>query len=239
MTSRDLDILFGRVLESRGYTNVIRPEPTNHTNRFQGGNTMNNSTRNIVNVGDVFHSQDPTTSFSKLEVLANLGWDQYGPYRCLGTKRSGSTTVVNSVRRLTLLSYRYGRKPTADFNLDTAAYQRPMATSTRPALDQPASPTNLIRCTRTLEQFIKTDTATLLHFNATGAKQAKTVSAKIEMLLGATDGYMVLAVPGKYSQDVFYVDNRDQALTMLGLVKHAAKPIQVRQAVDGSEWVAA
>lgn len=189
----------------------------------------------IINIGDVFVGT-LSRSFKELVVQSKISSFTYAQprWRCGATRHNGETTVA-TVYESTLLN-RYTRKPTRDFNVDTDSYSRPMVGS-RPQLDVPAVSTPLIRDAESVSTFIGEQSSTLLHFDGSNARQAKGKDAKVSLLLEAMSGLMVLAVPGKYSMDVFYVDSRTAALQALGLRQSA--PIRVVTDAFGNTWVAA
>jgi hypothetical protein len=205
------------------YTRTHHSTATPSGERSEQENPMNPT----ISIGDVFVG-DRDRTFKELRVIAKvLGYAS--KWRCIGTRHDGSTTPTN-VYASTLL-YRYERKSTRDFNVNTEAYQR------RDGIDIPAVPTALIRNAKTVELFIGDQTSTLLHVDDGVVRQAKSKDAKIQLLLNATGGLMMLAVPGKHSQDVFFVDQRDDALNSLGLTKSA--PVKVVTDALGNTWVAA
>lgn len=194
--------------------------------------TMNDRT---INIGDVFVG-DRNRTFAELRVTDKV-FGYVDKWRCRATRHDGSTTT-STIYASTLLT-RYSRKSLRDFNVDALAYERPMRSKTIPAKDIPLVPTRPIR-ENDAYRFLTTDTATLIHVGSDGVRQAKGQAAKRELLLNAEGGTMLLAVPGVYSMDAFYIDDRSKALGVLGLVKHEPTPTpQPRTAADGSQWVAA
>jgi hypothetical protein len=190
-----------------------------------------------INPGDVFRGVRSTASFDRIEVIGprNTG---AGGWICNKTDWYGHSHTSWAYGS-TLLSKRYKRETKAsDFNVDALAYQRPMRGGI-PQKDMPLVPTRPIREVEAY-RFLKTETATLIHVGSDGVRQAKGAEAKRQLLLNAEGGVMLLAVPGIYSMDTFYIDDRAVALSFLGLTPHTPVTTpQVVTDVSGREWVAA
>jgi hypothetical protein len=189
-----------------------------------------------INPGDVFLG-DENRTFARVEVRSQAPSTSYRPrWHCLGTRRNGNVSPVTMYETTLLGRYTREVKPLG-FNLQLCDYSR------RPGIDIPDSYTDLVRSKEAVLTFIGQVTSTLIHVSKLhdDASQAKSKSAKVALLLDAKGGdLMFLAVPGRHSMDIFLVDDREAALTALGLVKKApVPPPVVRVAEDGSEWVAA
>lgn len=191
-----------------------------------------------INPGDVFVRNSAAASFDRIEVLSSAGGSRWN---CISTRPDGTTTPTKPYAS-TLIGYKYVReeRPVRDFNVSALDYKRPIDSfSRRPTVDLPTSHTFAIREDEAYK-FLTTETATLIHVVEGEARQAKTVEAKRSLLLNAVGGVMLLAVPGVYSMDTFFIDNRSKALGALGMVKHDPTPQPVPfHAADGSQWVAA
>jgi hypothetical protein len=192
-----------------------------------------------INVGDVFVRNSSSASFDRIEILGTSGINRF---RAISTRPDGTTVPTNPYRS-TLLNtsrYRLEERPVRDFNEKAVDYKRPIDSfSGRPTVDLPTAYTFAVREDQAYS-FLTTETATLIHVVEGEARQAKTVEAKRALLLNAVGGVMLLAVPGVYSMDTFFIDNRAKALGVLGLVQHTPTPQPVPfAAADGSQWVAA